>query len=85
MRLRLTRLWLIGVLPLYLMGCATPLVPADVVVVPRTLLQECLALPVAADPTTNGELVESFITAREGHSTCRGTAQVVQDFFGEEN
>lgn len=66
-----------------LTACASaPRIP-DRTVVPTALLQECLTLPEAQAPRTNGELAEGFLTAREGHTTCRSVVQTVRDFFGE--
>ena len=52
--------------------------------VPQALLDVCLTLPEATPPGTNQELAEGFLTAREGHETCRGVVLTIQDYFGEQ-
>jgi hypothetical protein len=41
-----------------------------------------LNLPLAADPTTNGELATAFLAAREGHDVCRATITIIKDQYG---
>lgn len=61
-----------------LAGCAT--VPQGI---PRSLLDACLDLPEATAPTTNGELLDGFLTAREGHAVCRATAEALGELYGD--
>lgn len=66
-----------------LIGCSTT-VEYRSTSVPKGVLDVCLSLPEAESPRTNGELAEGFLTAREGHETCRGVVQTVHDYFGAE-
>lgn len=83
---RLLRIGTASLCPLVLLtACGSASRVPDRTVVPTALLQECLTLPEAQPPKTNGELAEGFLTAREGHTTCRSVVQTVSDYFGEEN
>lgn len=67
---------------LSLTACATRSVGSRVPdSVPDALVGACLALPLATDPTKNGELLDAFVVSREGHEVCRSAAQVVQDNY----
>lgn len=69
------------VVVLALAGCATP-APSGI---STALLSACLDLPQATPPKTNGELLDGFLVAREGHEVCRATVESLGRLYGNKN